>query len=317
VSKTTVVRRTSKSDRGAPQFGTKRDEKQEQPMTLWETIVSWIKTIVSSLLIVMVINGLLIASFVVPTGSMENEVLAGDFLFVNKFIYGGSSPQTIPFFNTPLPYFRLPGLRDPERNDVIVFIYPGDRNESEPADFQYYLKRCVAVAGDTLQVINSVVHLNGVAQPFPPNAQLIPKPIDPNDHLMTFPENAGYTRDNWGPMRVPKEGDVIPLNDSTFNMWRVFVLREGHTLERNGDMILLDGKPVTSYKVQRDYVFGMGDNRNNSEDSRYWGFIPVENVVGTPLMVYWSWDQGPDWAPYGLGQKIQNIRWGRIFTGID
>ena len=319
MSKTPVANRPSKQERGKPQYGTKAqkdDGRPEQQMTLGETAFSWLKTIVSSLLIVMVINGLLIASFVVPTGSMENEVMAGDFLFVNKFIYGGSSPQTIPFFNTPLPYFRLPGLRDPARNDVIVFIYPGARDQAEPTDFQYYLKRCVATYGDTLQVRDGVVHINGVAQPFPPNAKVERKGLQPEDHLNTFPPGAGYTRDNWGPMRIPKAGDVIPLNDSTFEAWRVFILREGHTLERNGEIMVLDGKPATSYTVERNYVFGMGDNRNNSEDSRYWGFIPVENVVGTPLMVYWSWDVGP-FGDAPLGHKIANIRWGRIFTGID
>ena len=319
MSKTTVVRRSAKGERGRPQFGTKgkSDQPEQQQMTLGESLISWIKTIVSSLLIVMVINGLLVASFVVPTGSMENEVMAGDFLFVNKFIYGGSSPQTIPFFNTPLPYFRLPGLRDPERTDVIVFIYPGDRDQAEPSSFQYYLKRCVAVAGDTLEIRNAVVHINGVPQPQPPNAKFEPIPLSQEDHLKTYPPDAGFTRDNWGPMRVPKKGDVIPLNDSTFKMWRVFILREEHTLERNGEVILLDGAPATSYTVERDYVFGMGDNRNNSEDSRYWGFIPVENVVGTPMMVYWSWDPNIPFGLSSMGDKLGSIRWGRIFTGVD
>jgi signal peptidase I len=317
VSKTTVVKRSSKNDRGTPQYGTKgkTDEKQQPQMTVGETVVSWIKTIVSSLLIVMVINGLLVASFVVPTGSMENEVMAGDFLFVNKLIYGGSSPQTIPFFNTPLPYFRLPGFRDPERGDVIVFIYPGDRDQAEPIDFQYYLKRCVAVGGDTLSVRNGVVFINDQQQPNPPNIKFEPISVSPEDHLKTFPENAGFTRDNWGPMRIPKAGDVIPLNDSTFRKWRVFILREGHSLEREGEIMLLDGKRADTYTIERDYVFGMGDNRNNSEDSRYWGFIPVENVVGTPLMVYWSWD--PNIPFSALGDKLGSIRWGRIFTGVD
>jgi signal peptidase I len=319
VSKTTVAKPSAKSERGKPQYGTKAKadpKRQEKELTLGETVVSWTKTIVSSLLIVMVINGLLIASFVVPTGSMQNEVMAGDFLFVNKFIYGGSSPQTIPFFNTPLPYFRLPGLRDPEKGDVIVFIYPGDRDQVEPAEFQYYLKRCVATAGDTLSVRGGHVFINGVQQPTPPNASYSPGGPRADDHLRTFPVDASYTRDDWGPMRVPKSGDIIPLNDSTFRRWRVFILREGHSLERDGEIMLLDGKPATQYRVERDYVFGMGDNRNDSEDSRYWGFIPVENVVGTPLIVYWSWDPNIPFLS-SLGDKLASIRWGRIFMSVE
>lgn len=295
--------------------GSGRDDADQKPMTVQESLISWVKTIVSSLLIVMVVNGLLIASFVVPTGSMENEVMAGDFLFVNKFIYGGSTPQTIPFLDTPLPYFRLPGLRDPERNDVIVFIFPGMRDQVEADEFQYYLKRCVATAGDTLEVRNKDVYINGVMQPRPPNALFSTMPEEPRDQMRTFPEGSGYTRDNWGPMRVPKQGDVILLNDSTFYRWHTFIQREGHELNKNGEIIMLDGKQATQYVVERNYCFGMGDNRDNSLDSRYWGFIPVENVVGTPLFVYWSWDPN---TPLGdLGTKLGSIRWGRMFEGVD
>lgn len=293
----------------------KGGKEPEPKLTVQESLLSWVKTILSSLLIVMVVNGLLIASFVVPTGSMENEVMAGDFLFVNKFIYGGSTPQTIPFLDTPLPYFRLPGLRDPEKGDVIVFIFPGNRDQVEADEFQYYLKRCVATSGDTLEVRDKVVHINGVAQTPPPNVLLSQDVPQPNDHLRTFPEGAGFTRDNWGPMRIPKQGDVIPLSDSTFFMWHTFIRREGHQVEKNGEIVTIDGKPATQYVVERNYCFGMGDNRDNSLDSRYWGFVPVENVVGTPLFVYWSW--APDVAMGDLGTKLGSIRWGRIFEGVE
>jgi signal peptidase I len=307
--------------------GKQDDKNQPPPMTFGEHILSWVKTIVSSLLIVMVINGLLIASFVVPTASMENEVMAGDFLFVNKFIYGGSSPQTIPFLNTPLPYFRLPGLRDPERGDVIVFIFPGNRDQVEADEFQYYLKRCVATAGDTLEVKRvaspdgnhqdtAFVFINGVRQPVPRHVNFIDVPVRADDHLATFPENAGFTRDNWGPMRIPKKGDVLPLNDSTFYMYRIFIMREGHQVEKMGEIVTVDGKPATSYTVGRDYCFGMGDNRNNSADSRYWGFVPYENVVGTPLIVYWSWPVEQHGRELTLGEKLGSIRWERIFNGV-
>jgi signal peptidase I len=287
---------------------------KDQTMTAGESVVSWTKTILSSLLIVMVINGLLIASFVVPTGSMENEVMAGDFLFVNKFIYGGSTPQTIPFLNTPLPYLRLPGLRDPEKGDVIVFIFPGNRNEVEPVEFQYYLKRCVATAGDTLEVRNKHVFINRVEQEIPENAQFEQGIID--DQSSTFPEGARFTRDNWGPMRVPAKGDVIPLNAANFYQWNIFIMREGHQAELTGEIVTVDGKPAISYTVERNYCFGMGDNRDHSLDSRYWGFIPYQNVVGTPLFVYWSWDPNIPLLSH-FGEKLSSIRWNRIFTGVD
>jgi signal peptidase I len=86
-------------------------------------------------------------------------------------------------------------------------------------------------------------------------------------------------------------------------------------VEKHGEIVTVDGKSATTYTVERDYCFGMGDNRDNSLDSRYWGFVPVENVVGTPLFVYWSWDPTIPFA--SLGDKFSSIRWGRIFTGVD
>src|SRR3990172_11724220 len=96
----------------------------------------------------LILNNFVIASFLVPTGSMENEVMAGDLLFVNKFIYGGTSPRNIPFTNIRLPWFRVPGVRDVRRGDVIVFVFPGYRDEVQPEDFTFYLKRCVGMPGD-------------------------------------------------------------------------------------------------------------------------------------------------------------------------
>ena len=109
----------------------------------------------------LLLNSFVLASFEVPTGSMENEIMTGDFLLVNKFIFGGTTPRTIPFTNVKLPSFKLPALWHVERGDIIVFIFPGNREEVEAQEFAYYLKRCVAVAGDTLQVINRRLYING------------------------------------------------------------------------------------------------------------------------------------------------------------
>lgn len=298
--------------------GKEKGKEDQAPLTLKEQAISWAKTIVGALIIVMVVNGLFIQSFVVPTGSMENEVMAGDFVFVNRFIYGGSTPQTIPFLNIPLPYVSLPGFRDPEVGDVIVFIFPGNRDEVEAQEFQYYLKRCVAVAGDTLEVRDGHAYVNGVKETPPRNVQWKQDRIysPERDKNRTFPAGMDFTRDNWGPMRIPKEGDVIPISIENYNAWRIFIEREGHSVQKDGQLIRIDGEIADSYTVERDYVFGMGDNRNDSQDSRYWGFVPMDDVVGTPLMVYWSWEVG-DQGQNSLGDKLSKIRWGRIFNGID
>lgn len=288
--------------------------KRNQPQTIGEHLVSWVKTLVGAVLVVMIINGLAIASFVVPTGSMEKTVMTGDFLFVNKFIYGPSTPQVIPFVNIPLPFLRFPGLRDPERGDVIVFIFPGNRDETEPTEFQYYLKRCVAVAGDTLEIRNKALFVNGVEQPLAKNGIYDYMVSNSHDHWQTFPYGKGYTRDEYGPLRVPKKGDIIELTSENILQWQVFIAREGHKASTDGTNIYIDGKPENKYEVKRDYCFGLGDNRDHSLDSRYWGFIPVENVVGTPMIVYWSWNT--DLPLSRIGDKLTSIRWSRLFTLI-
>jgi signal peptidase I len=262
----------------------------------------------------LVLNSFVLASFEVPTGSMENEIMTGDFLLVNKFVFGGTTPRTIPFTNTKIPAFKLPALWHVERGDIIVFIFPGYRHETEAAEFAYYLKRCMALAGDTLQVINKVVYVNGQPAPVPRNVKFgtpYAKPVGyPEDRI--FPEGSSFNEDNYGPIVVPKKGMVIHITPQTFHQWRVFIGREGHTCDLANGAVLIDGQPQSTYTVARNYVFGMGDNRDNSLDSRFWGFIPEEHVVGTPLIVYWSWD--PELSLFGLPQKLASIRWTRLGT---
>ncbi|HLP17116.1 MAG TPA: signal peptidase I [Bacteroidota bacterium] len=266
----------------------------------------------------LLLNNFVIASFMVPTGSMENEVMTGDFLMVNKFIYGGCSPRNIPFTDIRLPWFRLPAFKDVHRGDVIVFEFPGYREEAHPEAFTYYLKRCMAVAGDTLEVKDRVVYVNGQRAPVPRNMKfnsyrLIPPGVADE---RIFPPTAKFNEDNYGPIVIPKKGMTITLSAETYPMWEVFIAREGHKVALRADgVVLVDEKPQTSYTVERDYLFGMGDNRDNSLDSRFWGFIPKENVVGTPMFVYWSWNSDTPIA--NIIEKISSIRLSRIGTLIN
>ncbi|MBE2265946.1 MAG: signal peptidase I [Flavobacteriales bacterium] len=312
-----------------------RKANAKKPETIGEHLIAWVKTIVWALTVVTIVNGLALASFTVPTGSMERTVMAGDYLFVNKAIFGPSTPQIIPFLNIPLPYFKLPAIVNPKQGDVIVFVFPGNRDQVKADNFEYYLKRCVAVAGDTLQLINQKVYVNGKEFTMPEHAQFLT--ASPAQRLreaeesryQTFPPGRQFTRDNWGPMRIPAKGDVIKLDQSNILEWSTFIRREGHNVDIG--RLLIDGQPATWYTVERDYVFGMGDNRDNSLDSRFWGFIPKESVVGTPMMVYWSWPvesrktvtvRRPDGmyeihsVPTSFSEKLAGIRWNRLFTII-
>jgi len=264
----------------------------------------------------LLLNNFVIASFLVPTGSMENEVLTGDLLFVNKFIYGGTSPRNIPFTNVRLPWFRLPPIDDVERGDVIVFEFPGYREEVRPDEFQFYLKRCVGMPGDTIQIVNRVLYVNGAPAPLPRNLK-VSRPGFPPDSTADeriFPPGLPWNEDNYGPLVVPHSGMRVELRAENFRRWETFIMREGHQTMRSGDQIFVDGKPVQEYTVERDYLFGMGDHRDNSLDSRYWGFIPEENLVGSPILVYWSWDSNISW--FDIFSRLGSIRWGRVGTLI-
>jgi len=291
----------------------KEQEKQEdKPRTLQEKAKAFLKEFGIVFGMFLVINNFVVASFLVPTGSMENEVLTGELLFVNKFIYGGTSPRNVMFTNIRLPWFRLPQLVEVDRGDVIVFVFPGMRDEIEPGDFVFYLKRCIGLPGDTILVKNRVVYVNGEAMPFPRNTRFdYPRPLTPDQvEQGIFPRGAPWNQDHYGPLVVPKKGMTISMNADNFSSWEVFIRREGHSPQLNGSQILIDGKISTEYVVERDYLFGMGDHRDNSLDSRYWGFIPRENLVGSPLIVYWSWNS--DLAIYDIFGRIASVRWGRI-----
>jgi signal peptidase I len=276
-----------------------------------------VKDILFVLIAFLFLNSFVLASFEVPTGSMENEIMAGDFLFVNKFLYGGSTPRTIPFTNIRLPWFRVLAFREVERGDVIVFEFPGQRDEVVSPEFQFYLKRAIALAGDTVEIINRVVYVNGKPAHLPRNLKFNNKHITAAGQPASgiFPKGSPFNEDNWGPLRVPKKGDLLELNLENFPQWETFIGREGHSVEAmRGGVITIDGAPVKSYTVERNYVFGMGDNRDNSLDSRFWGFIPEESIIGTPMIVYWSWD--PNIPLWSIIQKLGSVRLGRIGTVI-
>lgn len=242
----------------------------------------------------LLIKTFLIETSRVPTGSMESTIRVGDFLFVNKFIYGSSSPRTIPFTSIVLPYFQLPAIKEPERGDIVVFEYPGDRDELKPIEIVNYVKRCIGIPGDTIYIDNKVVFVNGKEAPRPANIQYINNYVSPKGvaNPRIFPAGSNFNEDNYGPVVVPKKGDVIELTPENIEAWRTIIDREfgERVVTLEGDQVLIKGKPTNKYTIQKDYYFMMGDNRDDSADSRFWGFVPRDKVVGQAFMVYWSWD---------------------------
>jgi signal peptidase I len=271
-----------------------------------------IKALLFNLGVVLFLQAFFIQGYSTPTGSMENTILIGDRMFFNQFIYGPSSPRTIPFTGVKLPYFKLPSVREPQRGDIVNFKFPGNRDEVEPSEYVQYLKRIVGEPGDKIEIVNRVLYVNGKIFPNAPaskfNGIISPAGFSNPD---IFPKNSGWNEDNYGPLHVPRKGDVIKLTASNFEQWEVFIEREGHDVCLNTDgSITIDGIQKSEYAVESNYYFMMGDNRNNSLDSRYWGFVPRENIVGKALITYWSWD--PEIPFTNLPELISSIRWDRI-----
>ncbi len=206
---------------------------------------------------------------------MSETLVAGDFLLVNKFIYGARTPQK--FLYISLPHFQFPKLAGIHRGDVIVFEFPGEPNEVLPVRNLFLVKRCIGLPGDTIDIANGTVHVNGL------NAQNLHKASK------DFPTTV-----------VPSKGMTINLDSTTLIKWKVFIRREGSSVEQRGNIILIDGQELSSYVVKKNYYFALGDNINNSSDSRMWGFIPEENIVGKAMVIYWSkTDDGIQWNRMG------------------
>jgi signal peptidase I len=125
---------------------------------------------------------------------------------------------------------------------------------------------------------------------------------------MLYPKGSNYTPDNYGPLPIPKEGETVTLTTQNWPAYRAVIERfEGHTAEQTSDStFVIDGQPATEYTFEQDYFFVMGDNRDNSQDSRFWGYVPMSHVVGKAIFTYFSWDSG------------ENLpRFGRILKFID
>jgi signal peptidase I len=344
----------------------------------------WVEALAFAVVAATLIRTFLIEAYTIPTPSMEKSLLVGDFLFVSKVNYGARAPMTpisFPFAHNTMPvtggnsyteafsmpYFRLPGFQSIKNNDVVVFNYPAE--DGRPVDKkENYIKRCLAIAGDTIQVINQQVYINGKPAENPPkmqfkyyvktdgsgfsektirsmditegsalsqygdfeliltnenkkkvetlsNVQDVDSVVQPEglyvDYIFPHYKPLAWNVDNYGPLYVPKAGATITLDSVNFYLYdRVIRVYENNpTFEMNEKGFFIDGKPITTYTFKQDYYFMMGDNRHNSADSRFWGFVPHDHIVGKALFIWMSWDSN---AP----TFFKKIRWNRLFRGI-
>ena len=287
-----------------------------------------------ALLAALLIRTFIIQAFRIPTGSMKDTLLVGDFLLVNKFVYGARTPDAIPFTDILLPYLRLPAFKDPEPGEIVVFKFPDNVTQD-------YIKRCIAAPGQTVEIRDGDVFIDNQPEG---TKELIRKEYDPDEghfieyYRITRADGQSYTirhyadqnfqAKNFPPFRVPKKGDTIAINAETLSLGngiqgldehgrqaftslyrKIIEQYEGHTITQKDDRFYIDGAEAASYTFENDYYFMMGDNRDNSSDSRVWGALPKENVVGEALIIYWSWDW--DWGQ-PIYEIFSHVRWGRI-----
>lgn len=279
----------------------KTEKKPVKPRTPAQKAWEFFKNLLFAAVAALVIKTFLIETSRVPTGSMETTIMVGDFLFVNKFIYGSSSPRNIPFTDIALPYFQMPAISDPKKGDIVVFEFEGERDELKSAQIMNYVKRLIGTPGDTVEIRNKVVFVNGKEAKRPTHIRYSestqPKGVP---DFQIFPKGENWNKDNYGPLVIPKEGDVINLNVSNIEKWRTIIDREHEkrVVQVNGDKIFIDGKEATTYTLKKDYYFMMGDNRDESWDSRFWGFVPRDKIVGEAFLIYWSWDPAIEFSDF-------------------
>ncbi|HYC40264.1 MAG TPA: signal peptidase I [Chitinophagaceae bacterium] len=240
-------------------------------------------------------------------------------------------------------------LNDPVNYPIVV--HPPDKTDN-------YIKRCVGVAGDTIEIRGGMVYTNGQLQPLPPHAQMhyivvtsgqaLDQDIMKEEYELDFDRgDYGYTgkrqneysmfltanarekmlqsglavsiavdtnyqvgyggvfpydnihrwsRENFGPLWIPKKGATVQLNDTSYSLYeRVIRVYEQNDFQKRGGQFFLNGRPVTDYTFKMDYYWMMGDNRQGSQDSRYWGFVPEDRIVGKAWLIWFSWENGPRW----------------------
>ncbi len=302
-------------------------------------IVKEIKSLFYLVIIVLFLKETVVELYIVPTSSMEKNILRGDMLVGSRYIYGMKVPQKIwiPFtavsVPTFLPDYRFPAFKSVERGDIVVFEYPRDK-------VYKYVKRCIGLPGDTIEIANRIIFVNDEEYKLPNGGQFLSN--EPSSNLFNdeniFLNNGN--KDNMEKFTIPKKGDSFIINEEM--NWELIIplmLFEGNKVElvfndqkllmtnedpfdlfrRTGNRgvfndyapnpnaslinpwmnlkkeymkyIVINDIPISefdNYTLKQDYYWVMGDNRDNSEDSRFWGFVPMSHILGQPVVTWFS-----------------------------
>jgi len=364
-------------------FWKKREKKPKKKKT---EVRSWIDAIGFAVIAATILRTFLIEAYTIPTSSMEKSMLIGDFLFVSKVAYGPRVPMTpvafplvhhtMPIGNgksyiesVKLPYHRMKGLGEIKRNDCVVFNWPAETLGRPVDKKENYVKRCVGVPGDKIELIDAQLMVNDALQEEPEgmkkqwhyNVSTKRTGLNPNilyekyditeggygrnkneynltltnesrdaiqnftnvtsvkrqyekdgiyaDYIFPHDKNFKWNVDNFGPITVPAAGETVSITTENLSIYKDIIERyENNKLEVVEGEIYINDKVATTYTFSMDYFWMMGDNRHNSADSRFWGFVPENHIVGKALFVWMSWDKN--------AKGLKKVRWNRLFRSV-
>ncbi|MBI5726282.1 MAG: signal peptidase I [Ignavibacteriales bacterium] len=269
------------------------------------------KIILYSLVVAVVLKAFFVEAYRIPTTSMEQTLLPGDMILVNKTAYHFAGPAQIPFFDTPVKRVVLFRTGQINRFDVVTFLHPGGQEEIVPSQQQYYIKRLVGLPGETLSITNKNVYINGRLLSEGNHVMFKDTvPGEPQSSERIFPKGMEWNRDDYGPIQMPYKGMQVFFTADNFLKYRVIIAREtGSSLEWKAGKIYSNGTLINSYTFKDNYYFAMGDNRDDSFDSRYWGPVPESNIYGKASFIYLSFE------PFSEN-FFTSIRWARAFRII-
>jgi len=269
-------------------------------------------------LIALIIKAFALDAFKIPSTSMENTLQPGDFILANKFAFNISTPRAIPFVNIPIPQYKFFEVGKPQINDIVIFEFP-EGFESDPLKGgSKYVKRIVAGPHDTLRITDGQIFVNSKLIKLPSTFKtpklLNEEEIDKEETI--YPPGAKWNRISYGPIVVPAKGDTIKITPENFEKRQsVIVMDHGErSLLSEGTLVTLDGRAIFEYILTQDHYFVIGDNFEVSMDSRHFGFISDNMIIGKAMFIYWSYNSEKV-APGPLG-FLSAIRADRIFKGF-
>lgn len=276
-----------------------------------------LKILVLVLFLALILKAFIVDAFQIPTGSMKNTLLEGDFLLVNKSAYSISTPHQIPFLAKRLSRTELISTGKPEFNDVVAFEIPADYYDPDSEEYSILIKRIIGLPGDTIEIKDQILYINHKKYRTPSyiKINLNETPIE-NINKELFPYNNKWSLENYGPIIVPKKGMKVEINPKNILTWQNAINTDygKKVISVEGTVINLNNQAIREYAFEKDYYFVLGDNRKNSIDSRYFGYIPEEWIIGKAFMIYWS--KIPVQSS-GISDYFSSIRFSRLMQSID